>query len=242
MSQSLIQIDPLEVDATPDAVLHFKSDDFPIRWLTLMAHSRYFRGAPRPTSLLPITSNVSRDSVLQFINATQDSGFFVSGQTAHDLIALSDEFGVEAFKRRVIDWMTANESALLVPTLLFELRCNLDSTATESKIREQFATLLKDTSLRDLPFSLLSRVIDTGVQNVHSFFDFLMTCFGRFGPSASVLFRGLDIGLLSMEEINRMESDGSWIGHSLGIRPGEFFAMLFRSGCCKSGLLRKFRL
>jgi hypothetical protein len=157
--------------------------------------------------LIPITSDVSRDSVLQFINATHDSGFVVSRDIAFDLIALSEEFEVETLKRRVVDWMAANESALLVPTLLFELKRNLETTATESKIRKQFAKLLHDPSLRDLPLCVLSRVIDNSVENVHSLFDFLMSCLDMVDGSASVLFRGLDIPFLSLDGITPMEMD-----------------------------------
>jgi hypothetical protein len=200
-------MDRLPGYSTPDAVLHFKGEDFGIQWPLFVIHSQRFRRDPCPTSKIHITSDVSRDAVVQFINATQNAEFFLSRDTAYDLVVLSDEFDVDTLRARVIEWMSANESSLLISTLQNELKRNVDTTITESKIRSQFERHLRDPSLIDLPLSVLLRIVDNGVDDIHSIFDFLMRCLDRFGSSGSILFRNFDISRLSLNEINRMESD-----------------------------------
>jgi hypothetical protein len=73
----------------PDAVIHFEGEDFKIDKHQFIRHSAKFRHQPFPAGGISIESDVSRESVVEFIKASLNREFVVSSDITHDLIVLS---------------------------------------------------------------------------------------------------------------------------------------------------------
>jgi hypothetical protein len=96
------RMDPIPEDSTPDTVIHFKGEQFPI----LRRHfSRISRRVRRIgfTDELIITSEVSRESVIEFVNACEHRQFVVSRDTAFDLDILSEEWEIPSLESIVCE-------------------------------------------------------------------------------------------------------------------------------------------
>jgi hypothetical protein len=196
------QMEPLPKEPTSDTIVHFKGEDFPI-----LNRHRFFRNCgkaralsmsmtvPIPTEI-SIESDVSRDSVVEFLKACQNKLFSLSVDTAHDSLRVCDEFDAPILRRRVVEWISAHESDLLISTLVFELETGGDASFAESRIRENFDSLFDDDKLMKLPLNVLCWLVDN---NSRSIFDFGMKCLDRFGSSASIVFGSLDASRLSLE-------------------------------------------
>jgi hypothetical protein len=164
---------PLPRRPFSDVVIHFKGEDFAIDKHQFICYSAKFRHQPIPSDGISLESDVSRESVVEFINACSRREFVVSSDIAHDLVVLSTELEVESLRSRVTEWMSLHEFELLIPTLFLELKRNIDTSNTEKKIREHFEQIISDVRLLELPLSAVSRVIRTDLDDVHSVLNFL---------------------------------------------------------------------
>jgi hypothetical protein len=165
-----------------------------------------------PTAI-SIESDVSRESVVEFLAACQRKPFSISIDTAHDIVCLCDEWGTEALRSRVLEWISANETDLLVSTLLLDLKHGSDTSLIESRIRTNFDSLFDAEKLMELPLNVLCRIIDLESRFI---FDFLMKCLSHFGSPASILFRDLDASRLSLEQFDRLERHNRFVWSFLG--------------------------
>jgi hypothetical protein len=117
--------------------------------------------------------------------------------------------------------MSSHEFELLISSLLFEVKRSVDTSKTESRIRQHFESMMSDPQLLDLPLSVIAHVIRTDVDDIHSVFFFLKQCLDRFGSAGSVLFTNFEILKLNTEEICELEND-AWLDWSVvGSRGGE---------------------
>lgn len=122
---------------------------------------------------------------------------------------------------------------MLVPTLLFEVKRNLDTSKTEREIRQHFKLIISDVRLLELPLSVVSHVIRTDLDDVHSVLNFLKNCLDVFGSAGSILFKSFDLSRLSKEDICELEADVRLDWSVVGTRGNEFIAGLI-SRCLRS--------
>jgi hypothetical protein len=64
-------------NSEPNMIIQFKGEEFPISWNRFHCHSRKAQGLPTNLNKIVIKSDVSRDSVMQFLNACQEKSFYI---------------------------------------------------------------------------------------------------------------------------------------------------------------------
>jgi hypothetical protein len=125
-------------------------------------------GIPFPIEI-QIESEVSRDSVIEFVEACQHRPFFVSRSNAHDLVCLCSEWETLTLKYRIFDWISSHESELLIEMLLFDLRQRHDTSFVESWIRDNFSSFVSDENLLNIPLNILRRLISGDLSLIFDF-------------------------------------------------------------------------
>jgi hypothetical protein len=223
---------PLLDDSRPDTVVHFGNEESEVHWHWLVCSCcsiRHFSSQFQfplhsPTADISIASDVSRESVVELLKACDQEEFSVWSSIAHDLIVSSEEFDVETLRNRVSERISSNETNMIVSTLQFEMKHEIYTILSESRLRANSEWFVNCSELFDLPLSILCRVIN--ICDIHSRFEFIMKYVDKYGPPASILFSGLDISKLRLEEVHRLEGDSRIIWSLVGSSTDQFIVML----------------
>jgi hypothetical protein len=193
----------------PDSCLIWHDEEFPILLAEIIKLSQKFKDRfflrchlDRPYS---ITSNVSRDSVLELTKALRNEYYTVNPENAIDLSLLSEELIIASFQDEVTRFITDHADALLIPRIQRALESSEDTLLLEEMLRANLVKFVNNPNILSLPLNLLSRVIprpiDCGDEQFPQLFEFLLRLFDNFGPCASILFRGLDLSRLNSAQI-----------------------------------------
>jgi hypothetical protein len=200
-----IHLNPLGGDFPPNAVIRFKDETFSIvaQLFTMNSQKADQQWDSRNPTEFVITSDVSRASVAAFVDACQGKRCGVTEEIAFDFCLLCDEWRADRVKDQVTAWMAKYGPRLLIRRLLFELSRDMDTSSTESKIREDFARFIDDPALFELPVNVLDRLMGAKMSNL----DFLMKCLEKFERLASPLFSKLEWEGFSPEILRRLARD-----------------------------------
>jgi hypothetical protein len=108
---------------------------------------------------------------------------------------------------------------MLIPTIKFYLAQDRDTSGLEAELRARLSDYLDSPDLLTLPQPFLSRVIVFSEEDDCDFdrlFEFCLRVLARVGPSASVLFRGLDLSRCSSPQLEGLRSARSFIWGFVG--------------------------
>jgi hypothetical protein len=157
-----------------------------------------------------IQSDVSSDSVVQFIEACQLRPYNLTVHNANELDLLCEEWDVPMLRRDIESFMSdsSHEVEILIPNLLFLYHHNKDTSAIEARLRSFVPSLLSSGELLELPFAILSRVLsrEWTESEAAGLFEFLLRCLDRIGPVASLLFGAVDLMHLGVGAIEQLRS------------------------------------
>jgi hypothetical protein len=209
--------------------LKFGDLTIPITLETMALYSRrihelYLRGEYPPQGF-EVTSKVQCQSVIEFVHACQVRDYELSLGTALDLLRLCAEFDVFCIKRDVENFILKNSQPLLIDWLECCFDLGLDTASIESQLRDNFFDYADNPKLAKFPLSFLARVVqssDTHSSDPSKFgrtFDLLIHAYRHHGPSASILFHGLDLNLLTAPQLTSLQSlkglNWLWFGNFL---------------------------
>jgi hypothetical protein len=153
-----------------------------------------------------IRTTADPSTVNEFINACQLAEYAITVQNALGLLGLAEEWEVPQLEEAVIEFVSRPENALclLMPSLCQALSREADTSRLEQELPRHLSEFLEGDSLFQLPLSILARIIGSKIESgmdLRSLFRFLVRCLDHFGPSASVLFSGISVNLLTTGEI-----------------------------------------
>jgi hypothetical protein len=162
-----------------------------------------------------ITSDVSRDSVrvfVDFINTRSINSDDLSPSTLFDLLTLANSYKLTILQTFCGAFIQTNIKNLLIPAVDFIRSSSDDSVLIEDAIRDNLHTLLPDQAfvLRTLPLNSLNRIIlfptDAKTTTFTQIYEFVVEVYREQGPSASLLFHGLDLRQLSGVQLRTLTS------------------------------------
>jgi hypothetical protein len=96
-------MEPLLRASVREAAMHFKEEDFKLDWCRFIRNSAKFQHQPFPSGGISIESDVSRESVVEFVKTCSNRKFVVSSDIAHNGVVLRTEFEVEILRNRVTE-------------------------------------------------------------------------------------------------------------------------------------------
>jgi len=158
------------------------------------------------------------------------------------MVLLCDEWSSDHLESKIVEWMSSSECDLFLENLLFDLKRDLSTSAIETRIRDEFETLIaNDTdgeNLRRILLNILYRLIRPDCK-FSSVFDFMMKCLDRFGSSASILFQNFDSSALTFEPISRLEGDERFLWPFFGEYRGKSIFSLISECFRRDDQIRK---
>jgi hypothetical protein len=164
-----------------------------------------FRHA-NPTLPYPISSKTASDSIRAFIDACHQPLHNrppdITWENAFDLSDLCDEFQTPVLQAQVHAFINANALRMIIPAIHRRFEAGLETMDLEMQLRNQLTEFLTDPELATLPLPCLARVVASNEKvDFNQIFDYCLGLLDKRGPSASVLFRGLNLALCSAPQI-----------------------------------------
>jgi hypothetical protein len=219
----------------PNGCFKFREESFPIDLRVFSGYSDV--SLPRD---LVIEDDVSRDSVVQFVNACQGREYEITIENCQDLSLLCRRFEVSIVGREVETFMQQHENTkgMLVLSLLRQVKEELATERIESIIRDNFADFIADERILSLPLQILKRIVNFDRISSSSGFAFLKKCLDRFGSSGSVLFSGFNMSRLSIEDFEILRNRGDFLWCLGGKDMGETIISLVSKNAELATILR----
>lgn len=213
-------MEPLpEEELVADAKVTFKGQEFDVVRETFCQYCAEHENHMDRTDPIAIDLDVSLDAVKQFIEACQGREFFLSVDIVCDMLTLADSMNARELKDRIYGWMAEHRIETYVAEFLFNLKRGDDLDGSISEIHRNFEAVIEDDLLFSVPLDYLSKLIDYDVDPL-KLFNFLMKCLEKLGSSASVLFTGVSLADLTLEQVYTLQNtptfDWSYFGESKG--------------------------
>jgi hypothetical protein len=158
---------------------------------------------------IPITLDVEPGSVTEFVKACQDQEFSITTENVLELRLLAEYWNVDEVRIETDHFLNDRERAqeLVIPSIQFHLRHNMETSALEVTLRENLIEFLDKPRLLELPLAVLCRVFSAiKPEDSREVFPFLMQCLAKFQGAASALFAGLDVKFLGTEELDQLQA------------------------------------
>jgi hypothetical protein len=196
------------------------SECVPISSSLFASHSlkhRQFLASAGGCSDIRFDSSFTADHVKRFIDACQGRPLMLTIDNAFEIECLCDEWQVvENLRAEVTAFIESHCSALSL--LEFRLERGLPTVACESRLRSHLPDLIDDPRIFNLPFPILSRVVDFGLfDSDHGsrkkLFDFCLSVMDARGSAASCLFRTLNVDRLTCGDLQLLcsRADFRWV-------------------------------
>jgi hypothetical protein len=192
----------------------------------------------RATSSSPyrIHSRVSTSSLTTFLSWCHDiqqpHPISVTSDNVFDLAALADEFQIQPLRDSISSFLESSSRSLLIPSICYRIDRGDDTAEQETGLARDILGFIDDDSLLSLPLSLLKRVVvfpdhsqfeaDETVARAafDRIFEFCVRLLDRKGSSASVLFAGMDLQLVSAGQLAVLHRRGDFIWAFVGESAG----------------------
>jgi hypothetical protein len=155
-----------------------------------------------------ITSDVTLDSVREFIHFFTSRGPSFSSVNTVDLLLLSIELKVRTIRRRITTLIMSAGCDLLVSTINSLRKHHHDASKFEEYLSARLGLYINDPSLLNLSLETLVAVFhfprEASRQDYHKFFEFAVNNVRKVGSSASILFESVDFSLLTSDELDEL--------------------------------------
>jgi hypothetical protein len=150
--------------------------------------------------------DVSIEAFREFVRGCQFEEYEIKAETVFDIELLCERWEVDSIHCEVRQFITnsSNLRSLLIPSIIFKIRHNLESSSYEEIVSNELEYFIEDSSIFEVPFSHFHRMIDKVVSKSDSpeeYFEILMKSLSHYGGIASMLFRSLDISKLTSSQI-----------------------------------------
>jgi hypothetical protein len=213
-------MDPLpEEELVTDAKVEFKGEAFDIVRDMFCQYCETLHSSMDSTDPIMIDLDVSLEAVKQFIEACQNREFFLSVDIVYDILDLAAYMEARQLEARIRGWIAERRIETYVAEFLFNLKRGNDLDDNIRAIHDNFEAVIDDNLLFSVPFDHLSKMINYDADPL-KLFDFLMKSLDKFGPSASVLFAGVSLANLTLEQVHTLRYtpnfDWSYFGESKG--------------------------
>jgi hypothetical protein len=192
-------------------IVAFRDREFAIAAGLFAGYSRRFDELnPRPQRI-DLRQDIDERAAEAFLNFCQMRPYEITADTFADLETLEEDWEVEQL-RAVLDEFLRDHArdGLVVQVLGRAIRRGVDTTDLEGLVRRNFDALAHDDRLPGLPIPVLTRVVNYDV-DFDDLFGFLTRCLERAGPAASVLFRGVDMGRLTFDQVQHLRRAGAFV-------------------------------
>jgi hypothetical protein len=168
-----------------------------------------------------LQSEVSRESVLEFVKTLVGSRSEISWTNAADLCTLCEELKLEALRLRIDEFVMQNSNgspdsvSRFLSFALSLCKRGLSCEFLTGKLRGEFLSLIDDPHFHELPLPLLDQVVDFGrVSDRASFrrlLEFCVTFVDRRGADGSILFRTIEPVRLTPSDILLIGDRGRFV-------------------------------
>jgi hypothetical protein len=162
---------------------------------------------PKPFTI-NLLSDLNPDAVSKFLAYIQDGQVEVTPDTFRDIRRLADIWDVPSLRNQLDTFLTdlPEPGEFLIPLLHSEVDGGLATKRTCQMIRSRFLLFVNDDRLLDFPLPILNGIVNLDAQADHfdEIFGFLMRCLRRFGSTASILFRELDMTRLNYGQLRQL--------------------------------------
>jgi hypothetical protein len=203
-------------DLFVDYALIYQDEIFPIREAVLGLHGVHFQNHLQKLST-PVRTNVpfevTRDSVLVFVNYVNNSSSGtpqLSPSTVFDVLSLATFWQMFALESLCENFINENIRILLIPAVNFLNSDRYHADAVAVSIRENLSDLVTDECLRGLPINWLHKILHFPEEYesgpFQRIFDFAVKVYEEQGPTASLLFEGLDLRRLNWIQLRALTS------------------------------------
>jgi hypothetical protein len=164
LMNSLSALSPLTASSQPNASIVFQGETFPIFKGLFTTYSRAAAEHDRPNHFqFVVTSPVTRESVITFVEICQGKPASFSNSQVLDLLSLCDEWSVDSLKAHLLTVIEHDDDQILT-CLRYGIERGIDTSEVEGRARGRFCALADRDELLELPISVLRRIIDVGVQ------------------------------------------------------------------------------
>jgi hypothetical protein len=191
-------------------IILFHRREFPIASGLFAGYSRRFdEMEPRPRRI-ELREDVNESAVEAFLNFCQMMSYEITADTFADLEQLKEDWEVEQLQMALDQFLNDHaRDRLVIRVLKRSIGRGVNTANLENLVRRNFDAFVHEDELADLPIPVLTRVVNYDI-DFDALLRFLMNCLERQGQLASVLFRGVDIGRLTFDQIQRLSRAGTF--------------------------------
>lgn len=149
--------------------------------------------------------DVSKESLIDFVNFCQYKKIEISKQNALSLLKLANIFEVQSLIDKIQKFLSDNQEDFIIESLFLNLNSNTEYF--EEIISNKLENYIKNEHLLDLPLSIIHRILakyQLKNQNTPEIIEFLFKCLDKYKRPASVLFDNVTLGSQQSILINRL--------------------------------------
>jgi hypothetical protein len=146
--------------------------------------------------------------VIEFLKPFQNKEPTMTTAIAYDVLALCDEFEIDCFRQFVQEFIGIDKHEAIIDGIKRNFERSSGATPLERELREDFIQFVEKDRLFELPFNCLVRnaVLPPSPtpDQIDKFLDFILRSLDHYGPTASILLKGIDPHHLSVSQIRRL--------------------------------------